>query len=300
MKILKCIFHVLFITIVLPQALFAQADSKAVLKDKIKAIIDTSNAKVGVGILGLDFDYTLLVNGNKHFPMQSVYKFPLAIAILNMVDNGDLSLAQIIHIPKDSIDLNTWSPMAKDYPNMDIDITLADLLTYTISKSDNNGCDALFRLVNGTDAVNKYVHSLGVKAIHIAATEAEMKKGWQVQYTNWCTPIAMLQLIDLFYKEQALSSANNDFLMKIMTESQNSPNRIKGLLPAGAIVAHKTGTSNTNNKGLTAATNDAGIITLPNGRHVAIVVYVSDFKGGAPRAEQIIANIAKLTWDALQ
>ena len=59
-----------------------------------------------------------------------------------------------------------------------------------------------------------------------------------------------------------------------MTETTTGPKRIKGLLPADAVVAHKTGTSPTNSEGLSPATNDVGIITLPNGKHIAIAIFV--------------------------
>ena len=107
------------------------------------------------------------------------------------------------------------------------------------------------------------MHKLGVKDISIVATEREMTKGWGVQYTNWTTPSAMTDLLYQFYTGKCLSHASTQFLMKLMTESANSDKRIKGLLPAGIIVAHKTGTSNTSAGGVTAAVNDLGIITLP-------------------------------------
>ena len=287
----------LAVSLLLSQTIFAQINSNSVFRKKLMALVDSSKAVVGIGIIGLDFRDSLAINGNKHFPMQSVFKFPLAMVILNKVDKGMLSLSQVIHISQGSLDTNTWSPMLKDFPKRNIDMTLSTLLAYAVSKSDNNACDILFRFAGGTTSVNKYIHSLGLEGIAISATEAQMKKAWEVQYTNWCQPATMLRLLRIFYEGKILSKTSNDLLMKLMTESENSPNRLKGLLPATAIVAHKTGTSNTNKKGLTAATNDIGIVTLPNGRHYAIVVYVSDYKGGVPRGEHIIATISKLVWD---
>jgi beta-lactamase class A len=274
-----------------------QAKNKDQFRRKIYNVIIASKAQVGIGISGLDFKDSLTINNNHRYPMQSVYKFPLALAILQWVDEKKQSLNEKIHVPQQSLDTATWSPMVKDFPAQDIDITLRDLLIYTVSKSDNNACDILFRLAGGTAKVNSYIHSLGIHDIMIAATEAEMRRGWQVQYRNWCKPTAMLQLLRQFYNGQLLSKSSGNFLMKIMTESENSPKRIKGLLPEQAVVAHKTGTSNTNQKGIIAATNDAGIITLPNGRHVALVVYVSDYKTGVANGEQIIAQIARIIWD---
>jgi len=276
---------------------FSQSKNHLLLRQNIEKAITASRAKVGVGIIGLDFTDSLTLNNEHHYPMQSVYKFPLAIAVLHQIDQGRHSLNEKIHITHKSLDTATWSPMLKDFPAQDIDLTLRDLLIYTVSKSDNNACDVLFRVAGGTKTVNNYIHRLGIQKIRITATEAAMRQKWEVQYTNWCQPDAMLQLLKKFYKGELLSKSSRDFLMKIMTESENSPKRIKGLLPANAVVAHKTGTSNTNKEGITAATNDIGIITLPDGRHVALVVYVSDYRTGVASGEQVIAQIARLVWD---
>jgi beta-lactamase class A len=83
-----------------------------------------------------------------------------------------------------------------------------------------------------------------------------------------------------------------------MTESTTGPQRLKGLLPVGTNVAHKTGTSGTE-KGITAATNDIGIITLPNGKHLAIAVFVSDSPADEATREGTTAKIAKAVWDSL-
>lgn len=275
---------------------FAQTGTLSGLQKKIQYIIDTSKANIGVAIKRSDAAGSIVINGSKHFPMQSVYKLPLAIAVLDLADKGKLSLNEKVKIAKQSLDTHTWSPMVREHPAQDLELSITELLTYAISKSDNNACDILFKLVGGTGHVNKFIHDLGIREIQIAATETEMKQGWQIQYSNWCQPDAMLHLLELLHEGKLISPANTHLLMKMMTKSENSPKRIKGLLAENTVVAHKTGTSNTNAQGITAATNDVGIITLPDGKRLAIVVYVSDYKGGVERGEHIIAEISKTAW----
>jgi len=294
----RFLFCLLVASVMLSSTVCAQRRDKGSLRARINAIIKASDAKVGVGLMGIDFNDSLLVNGSARFPMQSVYKFPLALAVLHAVDQGTFSLAQQIHIPKSELDTNTWSPLVVDYPAQDINISLAELIRYTVGKSDNNGCDALFRLMGGTAAVETYIHNkAGVRGIAIAATERQMHSDPNTMYTNWCQPVAMLQLLKLFYDGRLLSKSSTEFLMDCMTRTENPSDRIKGLLPATAIVAHKTGTSGTDKKGFNGATNDVGIITLADGRHLAIVVYVSDYKGDVKKGERVIAQISRLAWD---
>ena len=152
--------------------------------------------------------------------------------------------------------------------------------------------------MGGTANVNQYIHGLGIKDISIAATEEEMHKSWPVQYTNWSTPLAMTELFCKFYKDSILSSSSSKFLWDALASNIYGGGRIKGLLPAGTVVAHKTGTSGVNDKGIAAATNDAGIVVLPGGGHLAITVFVSDSPDNEKARDKIIAEIAKSAWDA--
>ncbi len=279
---------------VLPQVTFAQKDA---LRIQLEQISQSAKGNVGVAVRHLENGDTLTLHGKRHYPMQSVYKFPLAMAVLDQVDGGKLSLGQKIHVTQKDLLPNTWSPLREKYPNGNVDVTLAELLRYTVSQSDNNGCDILFRLLGGTKQVNDYVHGLGVKGIAIVATEEEMHQDWNVQFTNWSEPVAMLSLLQLFYELKQLSKASSDFLWKIMVETTTGPNRMKGLLPKEAVVAHKTGTSGTNDKGISAATNDAGIVTLPNGEHFAIVVFVANSPADEKTREAVIARITRAVWD---
>jgi beta-lactamase class A len=277
------------------RSVFAQKPADD-FRRKIEKIIPEAKGTVGVAIMGLEDRETFLFNEGLRYPMQSVYKFPLAMAVLDQVDKGKLSLNQKIRVtPKDLLP-DTWSPIREKYPKGNIDLKLSEVLSYTVSQSDNNGCDILFRLLGGPQKVDAYVQSLGVKSIVIAATEEEMHKEWNVQFTNWCKPCAMLRLLDILYKGKSLTKTSNDFLLKIMTETTSGPNKIKGLLPKNAQVAHKTGLSDTKD-GILAATNDAGIMTLPNGEHVAIVVFVSNTPADEKTRDGVIAQISKAAWD---
>lgn len=266
------------------------------LERELESVIAPYMATVGIAVMNLETKEITTVNDNHCYPMQSVYKFPLALYVLKDQDHPT-SLDDVFSIDKKKLDQHTWSPIVDSFPDQDVELTLSDLLRYMISKSDNNACDFLFENADGVRAVNRYVHNTGVTNMAISATEREMHANWQAQYTNWCQPSAMMQLLCLFYERKLLPGWSTDFLMKLMTESQNSDNRIKGLLPPGTVVAHKTGSSGTNDKGITAATNDVGIITLPNGHHLALVVYVSDYKGDTGLGEHIIATVAKCIWD---
>jgi len=280
----------------LPAASFGQTSQSRPAANALQDSLGTI-AKDARGIVGVSLHYKasgrrISLHGMEHFPMQSVFKFPLALKILHDVDNGRFSLDQMIHIDQKDWAPKIWSPLRDSLNGQTADIPLQTLLRYTVSYSDNSGCDILFRLAGGTRIVNDFIHHTGVKDIAIVATETEMARAWNVQYGNWCTPDAMTALLELFIDGKILKPATTKILMQFMINTSTGPGRLKGLLPPGIPLAHKTGTSNTNDKGITAATNDVGIITLPDGKPLIISVFVKDAAADEPTRERVIARIA--------
>ncbi|HEU5052972.1 MAG TPA: class A beta-lactamase, subclass A2 [Hanamia sp.] len=276
---------------------FVTSQKTVSLRKQIEQLLATKNARVGVSFSGIEKQDTLTINGSSHFPLQSVFKFPIALKVLHLVDQKKLSLDQKIYIPKSDLLPDTWSPLRDKYPDGNVKIPLAEIIRFMVSESDNNACDILLRLVGGAKTVNDYIHELGIKNIAIRYNEEEMHREWNVQFSNWTTPVATTRLLKLFYDGKILSAKSYDFLWKVMCETSTGKERIKGQLPTGTLVAHKTGTSGTNAQGITAAINDIGIVRLPNGNHFVISVYVSNSKENTQTNEKIISDISKLVWD---
>jgi beta-lactamase class A len=267
------------------------------LRSDISQISQAAQGTVGIALMNLENGDTLTCNGSLHLPMQSVFKFPIAIAVLNKVDSGMLSLDQQIHISKEQMTPKIWSPLRDKFPNGNIDVSIRELISYMVSQSDNVACDALIELAGGPAQIESYLHSLGIKDIAITCNEQVMQSAWNIQYNNWCTPQQMMYILADFYKGKYLSPASTAYLIKVMTETSTSMKRIMGLLPEGTVAARKSGTGGTNKDGLTAATNDVGIITLPNGKHLVIAAFVSDSKANDSVRDLVIARITKAAYD---
>jgi beta-lactamase class A len=290
----KCIRLLILISVLFrAESISAQPDS---LKVIIAKIANAVKAEVGVAVMNIESQDTLTFNGRKRFPMQSVYKFHLGLAILNLVDKGKLTLDQKVHVSKEDI-YSTWSPLAAKFPEANVDLTVGDLLTYTVTHSDNVACDILFRLAGGPSEVQKFMDGIGATEVSIVSTEKEMHTGWEIQFQNWTTPYATMQLLQQFYQRKILSEASHVFMWKAMVDCQLGPRRIKGMLPPGTLVAHRTGTGAPNDKGTLGAVNNVGIITLPNGKHIAIAVYITNGNETQNRLEEVIAKISKAVFD---
>ena len=274
------------------------AQTTDALRQKIQQIVSTKNAIVGVSIIGNAGKDTISLNGEQHYPMQSVFKFHIALAVLSQIDKGKFSLDQKIEIQKKDLIPNLYSPIREDYPN-GATLPISKILEQTVSSSDNVGCEVLLRLIGGPKIVEGYFVKNHIKDVSIKVNEEQQQADWDLQFENWTTPKAANETLVKFYnnKKKMLSQKSFDFIWKTMRETETGENRLKGQLPKETIVAHKTGSSGVNKDGLTAAVNDIGIIFMPNGKYFFISVFVTDSKENADTNEKIIADIAKETWN---
>ncbi len=279
----------------------ALAQTTEALRQKIQSIISTKNVEVGVSINGNNGVDTLSISGDKHFPMQSVFKFHIGLVVLSEIDKGKFSLNQEIRIEQKDLLPNLYSPIREKHPE-GATLTIAEILEYTVSKSDNVGCDILLKLISGPLVVEDYFAKNNYKNISIKINEEVMQNNWDLQFQNWTTPKGANEVLTSFYynRKGLLSAKSHDFIWKVMKETETGKDRLKGQLPKGTVVAHKTGWSGANKAGLTAAVNDIGVVFLPDGRHFFISVFVTNSKEEAATNEKLIADIAKVTWDYFQ
>jgi beta-lactamase class A len=270
------------------------------LRKKIEHIVSDKKAVVGVSIIGNNGKDTMSFHGNRRFPMQSVFKFHIALAVLSEIDKGTLSLRQIIEIRKDDLlPKDFWSPLRDEHPDGG-SFTIEKLIQYSVSQSDNTACDVLIKLIGTPKTVEEYFKKNHIQDIQIVFNEKEMQAKWEHMFENWTTPNTASKTLQMFYENNnnLLSKSSYDFFWKTNKETTTGKNRIKGQLPEGTIVAHKTGWSGTHKEtGITAAVNNIGIVFLPNGEYFIISVFVSESKESFDTNEKIIADIAKATYD---
>jgi beta-lactamase class A len=256
-----------------------------------------AKGRVGAYAVVLETGESVELDANGQYPMQSVYKLPIAMAVLRQVEEGALKLDQKVRVEKDEyVRAGMRSPLRDKNPK-GADVTVEELIRLSIIESDGSASDVLMRLAGGAAAIRDYLTGITIGEVTVANPEKEIGQDWETQYRNWATPEGAAALLRALYEKRGISDQNQKLLLKFMTESVPGAKRLKGMLPPGTAVAHKTGTSGTNADGVTAATNDIGIITLPTGKRLAIAVFVSDSPADEATREAVIAGIAKAAWD---
>ena len=268
------------------------------LERQIATIAREAQGRVAVAcrLPGTDLRCNLLPQSRP--PMQSVFKLPLVVAVLHLIESGKLTLDQPVRFLKsDRILPKTYSPLQDKYPDADVDVPLRELAQSAVALSDNTASDILLRIVGGPAVVDQYLAALGIRGFHLRDGEAGLHRDPRAQYRNWLQPSAAVAFLRLLNDQPPLNPPHTELLFQWMRESPTGAKRLKGDLPSGTVVMHKTGTSGVT-QGLAPATNDIGLIRLPDGRHLAIAVFVTDSRADEAVRESVIARIAKVVYDA--
>jgi beta-lactamase class A len=268
------------------------------LQQQIQSIAANAHGKVSVACSLPGSTLSCDLNPRAHPPMQSVFKAPLALTMLHRIEEGAFSLDQPIRfLPQDRILPTNYSPLQDKYPEASVDVPMRELLRLAVSLSDNTAADILLRIVGGPQAVDTYIRSLDISGFHLEDNEQTLHHDVTAQYRNWFEPASAVQFLRRISDASPLSPEHSQLLLDWMKTSAKSAPRLQGSLPPDTVVMHKSGTSDVDN-GLAHATNDIGLIVLPDGRRLAIAVFLTDSTADETTRNAVIARIAKAAWDA--
>ena len=282
--------------------------AQSALQQQITKIASEAKGTVQVACLLPGKRLSCDLQANNHAPMQSMFKFPLALTVLHLADTGRLLPEQrldeaiavtldrsVRFLPEDRI-AATYSPLQDRYPEANVDISLRELIQLSAGESDNAATQTLLRLIGGPRVVQDYIRSLGIGGFQLQDGEDVLARDPNAQYRNWIEPTAATRLLQLLVTNSPLSAASNAFMLQTLTNSTTTPNRLRAGLPKGTVLAHKSGTSGERN-GVAAATNDIGLIALPYGRHLAIAVFITNARADEATRDNVIAGIGRVIYD---
>ena len=273
------------------------------LAERWRGIAAETDGTVGAAVLDLRSGQLVSLHGDERFPLASVCKLPIAVHILAMVDEGKLSRSASIEVVKRDVTLNVsevghrW-PAQRRFP-------LDELLLLMVSKSDNTAVETLYRIGGGEAAITARLRGWRLDGIRIDRSERECGKDASDSMRRFIadprdtgTPEGTVRLLQRLFHGDLLSASSTARLAEILEATTTGAGRIKGLLPTGVVVAHKTGTTGTAGR-LNGSTNDVGVITLPKGAgQLALAVYLKGSTRDLPAREMAIARIAKAAFDS--
>jgi beta-lactamase class A len=296
------------------------------LEQQIEFLSHTTDAVVGVSALHIESGRYVSVRGTEPFPQASAVKVPIAVQIMALADAGKLSLDKMITLKPS--DLHPGSGRITDllfHPG--VVLSLENIMELAIVISDNSAADLMLREAGGPTAVTERMKTLGLDGIRVDRSIAVLLADWggikslppenewnrdmwdrlfnavpesghlaarRVQTNDirdTATPADMTKLLARIWRKDMFSPVFATKLFDVMERCETGKDRIKGMLPQGTDVAHKTGS-------LGGVVNDIGIITLPgNAGHVALSVFTKGSNRPEEISEKTVAEISRTIYD---
>lgn len=269
------------------------------LKKNLESLISEKKADIGIAVI-YDGADVLTLNNDAKYPLMSVFKLHQAIAILKKLERDNTSLSETIQILKKDLRPDTYSPLRAKYPEGGIQLSIRDLLTYSLKLSDNNACDILFERLVDPAGTDKAIRSFGIEDFSISQTEGDMHADLDNCYRNWSTPLATARLIEKTLAGKTLSPAHTEFLKEMLTACQTGADRLPKPLPSDVRIGHKTGTGDRNSKQEIIGLNDAGFMIAPDGKRYVIVALIKDSRLSYEETSEIIARISEMVYSYIK
>jgi beta-lactamase class A len=296
------------------------------LRKQVEALVREGEGTVGVAVRHIESGRGFELNGSTSFPMASVFKVPVLVEVLAQVGEGKFSLDDEVSIQR--TDQHLGSGLISSLAAPGLKLSLRNLVNLMMLISDNSATDILVEKV-GPENVTRRLREFGVEGISVNRTCQELIMDYAgLDYAKYkglsldqfaaefrsatnrspeayreaverfsldprdqSTPLAMNSLLEKIFKSEILDRDRCDFVLSLMLKCQTGEARIKGDLPPGTGVAHKTGT-------IAGTVNDVGVIYLPEGLgHVALTIFTKNFAGDTGSVEKIIARIARFVYD---
>ena len=255
------------------------------------AVSCSSQPIEGFGLCIISNDSSSNVNGDVPYPMHSVVKFPQAIYVADCMNRNGISLDSTVTVQKSLLMKDTWSPMLSSMGESR-DYTIRELLRLSLVESDNNACDLLFNIFGMPERVDAYVKGLGFDGISISASERQMHEGAALSAGNCCTPLAMAGFL-LWFNEHRDDNPYLQEVWAMMANCNTGKDRIPAAVPDGCTVIHKTGTG-PSLEGKVPPMNDAGLVMFPDGKVMAVAIFMPAPDSPTQLAETVESRLAGL------
>jgi len=286
--------------------------------------------KAGIAVRRIDGAWAYSKRGNDLFPQQSVSKLWVSMAALDQVDRGLLKMETPVSIGPENLTLFHQPIAARVAREGRVHETVSSLMELAITGSDNTANDALLWKAGGPNAVRDFITKRQLGAIRFGPGERLLQAGiagmnWNQAYSegrrfylerskvpefirkkaldsyvanpiDGAAPLAIVDALAKLARGELLSPASTRRLVATMERTKSGPRRLKGGVPPGWRVGHKTGTGQ-QHSAISTGYNDIAIITAPDGTRYAAAVMIGSTSVGVPARMALMQGVSKAIAD---
>ena len=254
-----------------------------------------------LGVAATDGRHRLAIDSDRRFAMCSVFKLPLAAAMLVGEQEGRWTLAD--EIPFGEADLLEYAPFVRRNLARGR-LSIEELCRAAVALSDNSAANLLLSRLGGPGALTAAIRDWGDRTTRLDRIEPELNSNLPDDPRDTTTPAAMMNLLGiLLFAERMRSSleasntasprsplyhANRVKLANWMASATTGRERLRAGFPAGWQAGDKTGT------GANGAHNDVAFALPPGQGPVLVASFISG--GDAPEAvrNEVHAEVARI------
>lgn len=286
-----------------------------------------SGGTLGVSAFHLESSRSIQYHGDDIFLLCSTYKIPIALTLLQKVDQGSIKLNDLVTITEYDLRPGSGSFLLELDYSAPVQFSVLNLLKLMMQYSCNSSTDIILNLIGGTQTVRNLLHDLNIENLQVDTStleavadwdgvtqlpnngklklseyqrlsssvdpvfrERHRKRGVQDQQ-NTGSPHSMIQLLQKFLAHEVVSPVLVDLLLTIMQHCKTAPHRLMNRLPKNILVSRKTGT-------LPGYVSEVAVIQMPfNSGHLILSIYIKDSDQTIDVCENIIAETARFIFD---
>jgi beta-lactamase class A len=302
-------------------------DATASLEAELARVVAGCDGTVGIAAIHVETGERVGLNADTFYPMASVYKLPIGVAVLRQVEVGALRLADPVRISAEDY-FPGYSPLRDSKRRRPVTVPVRELLERMLIDSDNTACDMLLRVAGGPERVTGELRALGIEDVTVSRSEAEMMAdlynagpapsgGWTfsslrkatsgvgeaqlregherllADSRDTATPVALSGLLVRLARGELLDAPHTRLILSLMERCHTGPARLRSGVPASARLAHKTGTS----PGI-GTVNDVGLMRLPDSAgRLAVAVLIKNARQDPRTCERVIAEAGRVLYE---
>lgn len=295
------------------------------LLNVIQALGAGFNGEVGISVRDIDEGWVVAWEGDRPRPQQSVSKLWVAIAVMDAVDRGDLSLSDPVTVTRS--DLTVFhQPIRALIGKTGYRTTIGELLRGAMTRSDNTCNDVLLWKVGGPSAINRMLARKGIAGVKFGPGERVLQARtagleWRPEWAGgWGFLQARAAMsyeardkalrrylaapmdgasasgvtlgLSLLAQGKLLTPRSTDSLLTLMRSSKTGPLRLKSGLRPGWTLAHKTGTGQELGN-LATGYNDVGLLVAPDGHRYAVAVMIGSTRQPIPARMRLMGDVTR-------
>ena len=301
-------------------------EAQLALQEQLRDLGENFSGDVGIAVTEADTLATMSYAGTERFPQQSVSKFWVSLTALDLVDANGLDLAEPVTLRAE--DLTVFHQPIRNIVRARGSFTTdyADLIDRAITQSDNTANDRLLRRVGGPSAVEGFLRRNQIAGVQFGTDERTKQSAiaglkWKQAYSidnafydardlvdeedrrrafeayladpiDGASPEGITTALARLARGDLLSESSTDLMISTMQRTRSGPRRLKGGVPAGWTIAHKTGTGQFFD-GVQSGYNDIGILTAPDGTNYALAVMIGSTRASYAARMEMMQEVTR-------